>query len=272
MENNSEQIEKSGISFYEIAEYWIDKNISEDGDIIPNSDLNNCEKETMPVVVDIGEPRCFCCGAMQKEARDGNFLNSTTDLKKIWNSKLTTKHFEKAHIIAKSLGGKSITSNMFCLCKECHRESPDTVYPEVFFSWIYRRRKYPKLVSIYDDAIATCKKRGIPLFYLTPPNPSEDQTLINEVCTTHKFEMVDSTKSGLLVGLANRRKQKIEAFIEEMSDSLYTKIPEIIMMIVGYACQKEIGNEDYSKWGVLDDQMEAMLEFTASFVSAFKNV
>lgn len=264
--------EKKTISFYEIAEYWADKNITENGEIILNADLENCEEETLPVVVDLGEPRCFCCGAMQSEARYGDFLDIESDLKKIWNSKLTTKHFEKAHIVAKSLGGKVSPDNMFCLCKECHRESPDTIFPEVFLSWIFRRRKNPKDVSIYDDAIDACKRRGIPLFYLTPPHPSKDKKVLDEIIATHKSEMVDSSRTGVLIGLADRRRQKIENVVDELKNDLYTQAPDIILMVVGCLCRKEERDEISQLSEFLDNEMEASIRFAATWVNAFKTL
>lgn len=48
---------------------------------------------------------------------------------------------EKCHIVAKALGGPYEPSNIFLLCGNCHIESLDTVYPDIFFKWIAFKRK-----------------------------------------------------------------------------------------------------------------------------------
>lgn len=43
---------------------------------------------------------------------------------------------ERAHIVARSLGGSEDPENMFLLCADCHVNSPDTVNPRAFVSWV----------------------------------------------------------------------------------------------------------------------------------------
>lgn len=45
----------------------------------------------------------------------------------------------RAHIVPHSLGGSSAADNLFLLCRLCHKENPDTIYPDMFFDYVKNR-------------------------------------------------------------------------------------------------------------------------------------
>ncbi len=71
-------------------------------------------------VIDIGEPACFACNALQKDWGDG---------------------LERAHIVPKALGGSYAPSNLLMLCLKCHADAPDCTDPEFILDWVRRRPK-----------------------------------------------------------------------------------------------------------------------------------
>ena len=190
---------------FEIFDYWKDKCITENGEVKIDYGYEGCDKEyldsvdSIPVVVDWGEPSCFCCDGWSGVAVD----SSDDDLKTLWNSRGVTSKLQRAHIVPAALGGNFTPENMFCLCSECHRESPDTVYAQEFFKWIYNRRKNPKRVTLYKEAVKQCEKEGIyPLF-------SFDDINIKK-CNTHAGGFSDSTYVAALVGAARERTEAIK--------------------------------------------------------------
>ena len=58
--------------------------------------------------------RCFCC-SVSSSAGSG---------------------IEIAHIVPKSIGGSNDVDNLFLLCRDCHRESPDCSDDRFFFKWV----------------------------------------------------------------------------------------------------------------------------------------
>jgi hypothetical protein len=54
---------------------------------------------------------------------------------------------ERAHIIPESLGGDDIPSNYVLLCRECHRQAPNTCDKENMWDWIKDNKKS---ISFYD--------------------------------------------------------------------------------------------------------------------------
>ena len=67
------------------------------------------------------ESRCWCCS--------------------------NVKSLEVCHIVPKSLAGYDKPENLFLLCRECHRNSPDCSDPEFFLQWIgIQRGAHPEEV------------------------------------------------------------------------------------------------------------------------------
>ncbi|MBG9776228.1 HNH endonuclease [Brevibacillus laterosporus] len=102
---------------FQIFEYWKNKSI--------NGDL---------IVYDVGEPSCWACHKPILVERD----DVKEDLKAIWNR--TSGKLQRCHIIAASLGGSNIPSNLFLMCESCHQLAPDTLNKESFFMWVEYRR------------------------------------------------------------------------------------------------------------------------------------
>lgn len=48
----------------------------------------------------------------------------------------------KAHIVPWALGGGNDVSNLFLLCPTCHSKNPDTIYPDMFFSFVRNTNYY----------------------------------------------------------------------------------------------------------------------------------
>ena len=150
----------------EIFEYWRDKAITKDGDVVLEKDCNF--KGTIPVVYDWGEPECWACGRSVKDVYEYKSYDSIlkTDLKEIWNMAKVREKLNKCHIVPHAYGGKDEPQNLFLLCEACHCESPDTINPKNFLKWVYKRRMKEKSVNgyviseIYRDFITDCEEKG----------------------------------------------------------------------------------------------------------------
>ena len=97
-------------SFAAIAEYWCDRPL-------PGSERIALE--------DLGEPQCFACGSCRLEQ-----VHSPKAQRDIW------KGLQRAHAVARSLGGSNAVENLALLCESCHEESPDTADAAIFWKWI----------------------------------------------------------------------------------------------------------------------------------------
>lgn len=95
----------------EIATYWYCRALPGSDDYVP--------------LIDLGEPECFACGWCRTEQ-----VTSKKALKKRW------KGLERAHVLARSLGGADAVENIILLCERCHKESPDTADPQRFWRWV----------------------------------------------------------------------------------------------------------------------------------------
>lgn len=141
-----------------IVSYWKDKYILESGEICLFDDYSfeKCE----PVVIDIGEPHCFGCGEFIEDVILRNDYDEllNTDPLSLWDVP-QSRELSRCHIVPCSLGGGKSRDNLFLLCSDCHRESPDTIFPQAFFRWVFdRRRKGPKLVSAIRRAAKSLSK------------------------------------------------------------------------------------------------------------------
>ena len=89
---------------------------------------------------DIGEPNCWACGkpiSKRFDCENPNF--SDEECYKIWDK---VGHLQICHIVPKSLSGTNHPSNLFLMCKHCHEEAPDTIFPELFFEWVDNKSYY----------------------------------------------------------------------------------------------------------------------------------
>lgn len=143
------------LSHYEIMEYWKDKVITDDYQVKTLNDYKisylNCEI----IIIDLGEPECWGC---RKLAINLSEIEEEDSIKDIWNNKHVSKMLQKCHIFAKQYGGNDEPSNLFLLCRKCHEESPDTMNPKHFYSWIYNKRKNGGYAKEFIDEVESISK------------------------------------------------------------------------------------------------------------------
>ena len=154
------------ISHYKIFDYWKDKYITPNGEVISHSEIKSFDDYPgiISVVDDWGEPECWCCGRWTNEIIDED---SEKGLKDLYKRKHVTSFLQRAHIIPRQLGGSDTDpANLFLLCSECHQFSPDTVYPTEFFKYVYKRRHRPASVAMCAiiDAAKELYNEGIPVY------------------------------------------------------------------------------------------------------------
>ena len=144
-----------------IMDYWKDKCITDDFNIAIEGEYDYLK--SIPVINDWGEPECWCCGKFIKDIykyKDYDKLLKE-DYKKIWDYGKVKSKLNRCHIIPKALGGSDEPNNLFLMCEECHRESPDYSNPIFFFEFVYNKRKSMKyeshslkfILRVYDLAI-----------------------------------------------------------------------------------------------------------------------
>jgi hypothetical protein len=123
---------------YEIAKWW-EKNAYT---AYPEHQCAAYEWQEPPYhwdfVIDLGEPSCFACDWYDSQARTYDVDDGYTNLRRIWDG----SRLERAHIVPYALGGGNQVSNYLLLCKQCHRDSPDTTNPRFLLQWAQRRDSY----------------------------------------------------------------------------------------------------------------------------------
>ena len=194
----------------DIFEYYKDKCITETGDIEIEIGYNGYDSSkvntnnSIPIIVDWGEPCCFACGGWTGVSVE----KSDDDLSKLWNSPVVKHCLERAHIVPDALGGDDTPKNLFCLCKRCHRDSPDTIYPKEFFIWCYHRRKGGTLrTRTFLSAIEICKNRGInPSFIIASETFENPDPPLN----SHGAIVTEASYVASLVGGAAKRQEALE--------------------------------------------------------------
>jgi hypothetical protein len=103
-----------------IARYWEGREIP-GGTYIP--------------IIDAYEPGCFACGWCRLD-----HVRSPAALKQTWRG------LERAHVVARSLGGPDIVENIVLLCKKCHEDAPDVGDAKRFWGWIENHERWGTLV------------------------------------------------------------------------------------------------------------------------------
>lgn len=90
--------------------------------------------------MDWGEPSCWACDYWNEYYPDVNDSNQgEKDIFKYWNKH---RYLERCHIIPRSHGGCNCEANLVLMCRECHKESPDTKSSESFLKWIRNRKSW----------------------------------------------------------------------------------------------------------------------------------
>ena len=162
------QEKRKNISHYAIFDYWKDKCITKDGRVeieigYEGHDERKANVEnSIEVVRDWGEPECWAC---RKEVPEYDYDNIDQDLSKVWKNKNVVHFLNKSHIVPHALGGGENPENMFLLCEECHKDSPDTKYKDQFFKWVYKRRHQPKKkgAMYLFEAAKRLEDQGLPM-------------------------------------------------------------------------------------------------------------
>lgn len=138
----------------DIVRYWYDYAVKE-------WDETRTVQNFLRFTTDLGEPVCWAC---QRYYREYDYCNYPKADKKgddglfaNWNRVVG---LDRCHIVPKSRGGTNEPSNLVLMCHTCHREAPDTVFPEYLFTWMNNREK-----SITDDFSErfhkACKQLGV---------------------------------------------------------------------------------------------------------------
>ena len=123
------------ISCKTIFDFWRDKAITEKGCIVDSDNLSG-----RLVVEDEFLPSCFACGLPVRPRNIISWDKYDMSVEEIWKDKKINSVLQRCHIVAKQFGGKDDPDNVFLLCNDCHKESPDTKNRAAFFRWVYRRK------------------------------------------------------------------------------------------------------------------------------------
>jgi len=142
---------KNKIKKFEIYNYWKDKAITKDFKV---KLWEACvdEDEAVKVIDFPDKIVCWACGVLPYETAD------TEKLEVLWNR---DRLLDRAHILARSKGGKDIPSNLFLLCPNCHAESSDTTNPSDFYSWVYYKRKFENWAEVYRKELKWMNYLGV---------------------------------------------------------------------------------------------------------------
>ena len=122
----------------QIVNYWKDKCITDNYTI--EIEGNYPYNRSIPVIKDLGEPRCWCCGLDINFEYLDNEIKDENSLKLLDKSKVKS-YLNRCHIIPKSCNGKDDVDNLFLMCEPCHINSPDFADPKFLFMYVYEKRK-----------------------------------------------------------------------------------------------------------------------------------
>lgn len=131
---------RKNVSHFSIFDYWKDKKILDNGEIVGKDTTPNQDYEW--VVWSDAEPSCWGCGlpVITKIEEESRPINEC-DIPLIWNDRNVKSALNRCHIVPHALGGSDTPDNLFLMCERCHCESPDTTNRHTFFRWVYRQRK-----------------------------------------------------------------------------------------------------------------------------------
>lgn len=151
-------------SHRKIYDYWKNKAISEDGNEYIDYGCEGCDTnllnkvKSVAVVYDRGEPKCWGCGMDILIQSDDYEKRLQENVDSIW-SYPEIHSLQRCHIVPRQLGGEDTPSNLFLLCHNCHRESPDTSSRKQFLRWVYERRQKPNSLFLYVEEAKEILKR-----------------------------------------------------------------------------------------------------------------
>lgn len=90
--------------------------------------------EYFDYLMDWGEPSCWACGRWDHHYDVD--LEKVNDVFRAWNA---ASYLERCHIMPRSLNGCNCEANFVLLCRDCHKESPDTKDLKLFQRWVRNR-------------------------------------------------------------------------------------------------------------------------------------
>jgi len=184
-----------GTSHSAIFEYWKDKRITENGDVI--SDRTFTLLDAIDVVNDWAEPVCWCCGDLMNPLDTDDNPKYDTLLRKnnisgIYRLKTVKSHLQRCHIVPDALGGEDVPENLFLLCRHCHGEAPDIGDRHGFLKWIYDQRRYGGYVqTMVREVMDRLETEGMDLADISIP---ELETNLKDIkCSAHSGRMKRSS-------------------------------------------------------------------------------
>lgn len=164
----TEVTQRKAIARSKIFDYWKDKAITVDGNVIHDDD--HYHEDSIPAIEYFEEPVCWACGKHVKGVYETKRYDEYIKQRKfaqLYNIGSEARRLERCHIVPHMLGGSDTDpSNMFLLCHQCHEESPDTSNPSAFLRWVYvkRHRIYSDdgrdLTSLVEGVIKECDAQG----------------------------------------------------------------------------------------------------------------
>jgi hypothetical protein len=102
--------------------------------------VENCKTE-----LKFGIPVCWACGnTSMVNLVNSKYCNGDIEIfRNNWNN---AKYLEKHHIVPKSIGGETTSSNIAILYRSCHRKAPTSPDREIFLRWLsaISKRNYEK--------------------------------------------------------------------------------------------------------------------------------
>ena len=211
---------KTPPSHYEIFKYWKTKIITPNYNIVDYLEKPNVDG--IKIVIDEGEPSCWCCSKpinqLEKNKSCTQSLYNTTNRNKknIWNNKSVKSHLNRCHIIPKGLGGNYDVDNLFLMCPKCHAETPDVIYPKIFFAWFCKLRRecllgkniveYKEVLQQYCD-LFNIQSEDV-MKYVATVKMSE----LTNKCNDHKGYFLICSEVGAVVGMYLKYKNNIRKF------------------------------------------------------------
>lgn len=173
-----------------IFDFWKDLCITPYGEIVHGR--NKCKSDEY-ILIDYYEPKCWCCGKYidfgRTEEQYYKILNSDKP-HKVWDMPVVKSHLNRCHIIPFALGGSDDPSNLFLMCKNCHKDSPDITIPKYFFKYIYEKRKNTifgfdrkQIENLCEYFKILCETYNKDINYFCKMKHEFKEEIINKVCS-----------------------------------------------------------------------------------------
>jgi 5-methylcytosine-specific restriction endonuclease McrA len=123
-------VERKQVLKSKVFDYWMN---TDKGQKRVNSIIQKTGVSPSFICADHDFPECFACGSPMQS------FSTRKDGMKYWRDLWNKTKLEVAHIIPHSRGGESIPSNLVLLCRDCHRDNPDSLNETFFWKWLCNR-------------------------------------------------------------------------------------------------------------------------------------